>query len=244
MYKKIITIFILLSINSGLSAKEFPICNDYYTIGEGEKEQKAEFLEKVLKSEPQNVECMLKLASVYLRTGKISQAFDLIKVAYKLDSKFVKNTKISKILDLALRMSNLREMAQKNKDYKLWNELGDTYFDIGVFKEASYAYENSLEIEPNQEYKKIVLAICYGNMNKYEKASQVLKGILAKQKDNFYANYYYAKLLKNQYDDRKWIEYMKNAKRLLDNNSKAVFSSEQEKNYIKDDINSELSLND
>jgi cytochrome c-type biogenesis protein CcmH/NrfG len=239
MYKKIITICILLVWGIGANAKEFPICKDYYSINEGEKEKKEKFLEKVLKSDPQNVECMLKLASVYLRTGKVSQGFDLITVAYKLKPKFVKNAKISKILDLALRMSSLRERANKSKDYKLWNELADTYFDIGIFKEAAIAYEYSIELNPNQTYKKILLAVCYGNLNQYKKASQTLKSILKQQNDNFYANYYYAKLLKNEFDDRRWIKYMKQARKLVDKKV-AMFNSEEEREYIKEDIESEL----
>jgi Tfp pilus assembly protein PilF len=242
MYKKIITICILLVWGIGANAKEFPICKDYYSIKEGEKEKKEKFLEKVLKSDPQNVECMLKLASVYFRTGKVSQGFDLITAAYKLKPKFVKNAKISKILDLALRMSSLRERANKSKDYKLWNELADTYFDIGIFKEAAIAYEYSLEINPKQTYKKILLAICYGNLNKFDKASRTLENILKENGENFYANYYYAKLLKNEFDDRRWIKYMKQARKLIDTKM-AMFNSDEEREYIKEDIESELKQN-
>jgi len=239
MYKKIITICILLVWGIGANAKEFPICKDYYSINEGEKEKKEKFLEKVLKSDPQNVECMLKLASVYLRTGKVSQGFDLITAAYKLKPDFVKNAKISKILDLALRMSNLRQRANKSKDYKLWNELADTYFDMGIFKEAAIAYKYSLELNPKQTYKKVLLAICYGNLNQYNKASQTLKSVLKEQNDNFYANYYYAKLLKNEFDDRRWLKYMKTARKLVDTKM-AMFNSDEEREYIKEDIESEL----
>jgi len=239
MYKKIITICILVFLEMGLNAKDFPICKDYYSINEGEKEQKEKFLEKLLKSDPQNVECMLKLASVYLRTGKVSQGFDLITVAYKLKPKFVKNAKISKILDLALRMSSLRERANKTKDYKVWNELANTYFDIGIFKEAAVAYEKSLELNPNQNYKKILLAICYGNLNEYDKASKVLEDVLHQQNNNFYANYYYAKLLKNEFEDRRWLKYMKQARKLVDSKV-AMFNSDEEREYIKEDIESEL----
>ena len=239
MYRKFLTIFILSFLSISLFAKEFPICKDYYSIKEGEKTQKEKFLEKVLKSDPQNIECMLKLASVYLRTGKVSQGFDLIAVAYKQDPKFVKNAKISQILDLALRMSSLRAKANKTKDYTIWNELADTYFDIGIFKEASIAYEHSLELNPKQIYKRILLAISYGNLEKYSKASKTLQKVLDMQKNNFYANYYYAKLLKNEFEDRKWISYMKTAKKLI-NSKMAQFNSEQEREYIKEDIESEL----
>ncbi len=238
MIKKIITICIFSLFETiNLTAKEFPICKDYYSIKESEKEQKERFLQKVLKSDPQNVECMLKLASVYFRTGKVSEGFDLITAAYKLDPKFVKKAKISKILDLALRLSSLRVRANKTKDYTLWNELGDIYFDMGIFKEAKIAYEHSIELNQNQENKKILLAICYGNENNLSKAKRVLEDVIEKNPNSFYGNYYYAKLLKNELNDKNWIRYMKRALVLLKD---AKLSDEGQREYLKEDIVGEL----
>ncbi len=237
MIKKIITICILLFVTVSLNAREFPICKDYYSIKEGEKEQKEKFLQKVLKSEPQNVECMLKLASVYFRTGKVSEGFDLITAAYKLDPKFVKKAKISKILDLALRLSDLRQRANKSKDFKLWNELGDIYFDMGIFKEAKFAYENSIELNKNQESKKILLSICYGNESDLKSAKDILVEVLQENPDSFYANYYYAKLLKNELNDKRWKIYMQKAWKLVDS---AKLASDGQREYLKEDIVNEL----
>ena len=237
MIKKIITICILLFVTVSLNAREFPICKDYYSIKEGEKEQKEKFLQKVLKSEPQNVECMLKLASVYFRTGKVSEGFDLITAAYKLDPRFVKKAKISKILDLALRLSDLRQRANKSKDFNLWNELGDIYFDMGIFKEAKYAYENSVELNKNQESKKILLAICYGNESDLKSAKRILKEVMSENPKSFYANYYYAKLLKNELNDKRWKAFMQKAWTLVDS---AELSDEGQREYLKEDIVNEL----
>ncbi len=237
MIKKIITICILAFVTVSLNAREFPICKDYYSIKESEKEQKEKFLQKVLKSDPQNVECMLKLASVYFRTGKVSEGFDLITAAYKIDPKFVKNAKISKILDLALRLSSLRQKANKTKDYTLWNELGDIYFDMGIFKEAKFAYENSIELNSHQESKKILLAICYGNESDLKSAKKILEDVLKENPNSFYANYYYAKLLKNELSDKRWKIYMKKAWDLVQN---AKLSDEGQREYLKEDIVYEL----
>ncbi len=237
MIKKIITICILAFVTVSLNAREFPICKDYYSIKESEKEQKEKFLQKVLKSDPQNVECMLKLASVYFRTGKVSEGFDLITAAYKIDPKFVKNAKISKILDLALRLSSLRQKANKTKDYTLWNELGDIYFDMGIFKEAKFAYENSIELNSHQESKKILLAICYGNESDLKSAKKILEDVLKENPNSFYANYYYAKLLKNELSDKRWKIYMKKAWELVQN---AKLSDEGQREYLKEDIVYEL----
>ena len=237
MIKKIITICILAFVSVSLNAREFPICKDYYNIKESEKEQKEKFLQKVLKSDPQNVECMLKLASVYFRTGKVSEGFDLITAAYKLDPRFVKNAKISKILDLALRLSFLREKANSTKDFNLWNELGDIYFDMGIFKEAKFAYENSIELNSNQESKKILLAICYGNESDLKSAKKILEDVLKNNSNSFYANYYYAKLLKNELNDKRWKIYMQKAWSLVDS---AKLSDEGQREYLKEDIVYEL----
>ena len=237
MIKKIITICILSTSVISLSAKDFSICKDYYSIKENEKVQKEHFLEKILKSQPQNVECMLKLASVYLRTDKVSQGFDLITAAYKLDPNFVKNARISKILDLALRLSDLRSRANKTNDYDLWNELGGIYFDMGIFKEAKVAYEHSLKINPNQESKKILLALCLGNENNLTEAKNILEDVLKQNQNSFYANYYYAKLLKNELLNPKWKFYMNKAKELVKN---AKLSDEGQREYLKEDILNEL----
>ena len=237
MIKKVLTICILSFYVVSLDANDFSICKDYYSIKESEKEQKERFLEKLLKDEPQNVECMLKLASVYFRTGKVSQGFDLIRAAYELDSKFVKNAKISKILDLALRLSDLRQRANKSKDYNLWNELGDIYFDMGIFKEAKIAYEYSLELNPNQESKRILLAICYGNEDDLKDAKKSLEEVVKNNPDSFYGNYYLAKLLKNELFDKRWIYYLKKAKELL---KSAKLADESQREYLREDIESEL----
>jgi len=237
MIKKVLTICILSFYVVSLDAGDFSICKDYYSIKESEKEQKEKFLEKLLKSEPGNVECMLKLASVYFRTSRVSEGFDLITAAYKLDAKFVKNAKISKILDLALRLSDLRLRANNTNDFTLWNELGDIYFDMGIFKEAMIAYEYSLKINPNQESKEILLAVCYGNEDDLKKAKKVLKDVIERNQNSFYGTYYYAKLLKNELFAKEWKSYMLKAKDLLKG---AKLSDESQREYLKEDIESEL----
>lgn len=182
-------------------AKDFPVCKEYFYIKESQTLQKQSFLEKILKDNPNNIECMLKLSSVYLRTNRVSQGFDLIRRAYVLEPDFVESQNISKILDLALKVSRLKEVALKKSDKNLWNELGDVYFEIGIFDEASQAYESSLNLDENQTNVGILSALCYGNLDNPIKAKERLESIVLKDSYNFYANYYLGKVLKNSLND-------------------------------------------
>lgn len=239
MYKNIITICIIVIGSVKLDAGQFSICNDQFYIAESQKVKEEKSLESILKNQPKNIECMLKLASVYLRTDKVAQAFDLITEAYSLDPKFVKNAKISKILDLALRLSRLRMRAEVSKDFTLWNELGEIYFDMGIFIESAKAYEQSIKLNNAQKNKKILLAICYGHYYEYESSKRVFAEVLKEDSYNFYANYYYAKLLKNALSVNGWKPFMLLAKYIIEKKD-PKFDSEDEKDFVIEDIEYEL----
>ena len=89
MIKKYIFIAFILFFQTHLSSQEFTICKDYFMIDEGEKNEKEKSLEKILQSNPENIECMLKLASVYLRTGKV--AFFIYTLHFGSDNSFFNN---------------------------------------------------------------------------------------------------------------------------------------------------------
>ena len=235
-----IAVLLLFFMGSTLLAKEFPVCKDYFFIKENETQEKQSFLEKILNEDPDNVECMLKLSSIYLRTDKVSEGFDLIRRAYVLKPKFVEKQEISKILDLALRLSRLKEIASKNDDYELWNELGDTYFEIGIFNEARFSYAKSLELDKNQTKIDILLAICDGNLDFTHTSAKRLRRIVKREPYNFYANYYLGKVLKNALDNEKeGQKYLLMADYLI-HHTKPDFDNEAEVTYLKNDLKFEL----
>ncbi len=235
-----IVVLLLFFTGSVLFAKEFPVCKDYFFIKENQTGEKKSFLEKILNENPDNIECMLKLSSVYLRTDKVSEGFDLIRRAYTLDPKFVEKQKISKVLDLALRLSRLKEIAARDNDYELWNELGDTYFEIGIFNEARYSYEKSIELDKNQTKIDILIAICDGNLDFTHTSANRLKRIVKREPYNFYANYYLGKVLKNALENKKeGAIYLLMAEYLI-NNTTLEFENEAEATYLKNDLKFEL----
>jgi len=235
-----IVVLILFFLTLNLFAKEFKVCKEYFFIKENQTQEKQSFLEKILNENPSNVECMLKLSSVYLRNNRVSEGFDLIRRAYALDPKFVEKQNISKILDLALRLSRLREIAAKNSDKELWNELGDTYFEIGIFDEAREAYSESLKIDENQTKIDILLALCDGNLEKTFEAAQRLKKIVEREPYDFYANYYLGKMLKNALDNKKeGQKYLLMAEYLIKYEN-PEFDNESEAEFLKNDLESEL----
>ena len=235
-----ICIFVLL-VATILNAKQYSICKSEYQIQENESLKKQLSLEKILDKDPNNIECMLKLSVVYFQTDEVSKAFDLIKKAYRLNPKFVENQKqIVKILDLALKLSRLKEYALKNKDTKTWNRLGKKYYDMRIFKEAIYAYKNSLKIDAKQSKIGVMLALSYGNNNNMLKAIKQLRVILNQEPENFYANYYFAKILKNEMKKPKEAEpYFMYAKYLIDQKI-TKFDTIRELQFLKSDIRREL----
>jgi cytochrome c-type biogenesis protein CcmH/NrfG len=236
--RKIAVLLIFFSIN--IFAAEFPVCKEYFFIKETETKQKLTFLEKILKQNPSNVECMLKLSSVYLRTNRVSQGFDLIRRAFALNPNFVESQNISKILDLALRVSRLKEIALKNSDKNLWNELGDVYFEIGIFDEAGFAYGESLKLDKNQTKIGILLALCDGNLDHPYKSEKRLKEIVQSQPYNFYANYYLGKVLKNSLENEKdGQKYLMMADYIL-RYDKPQFETQNEEIFLKNDLKFEL----
>ncbi len=217
------------------------ICLTKYHIRDNSIKDSEKSIKAILENEPNNVECMLKLASLYLRDSRVSQGFDLISKAYKLKPTTVKKSNISKVLDLALRLSRLKELAKKNQDKSLWNELGNTYFDMGIFNEASNAFEESLKIDRIDNDTLILLALCYGNQNLIKKSISLFKEVLDRDVYNFYANYYYGKLLKNELGDMKeGLAHLMLADYVL-KYEHPHFSTESERDFIAKDLAYELS---
>jgi cytochrome c-type biogenesis protein CcmH/NrfG len=238
-----IAVLLLFFMSANLFAKEFPVCKEYFFIKEGQTKEKQFFLEKILSENPSNVECMLKLSSVYLRNNRVSEGFDLIRRAYALNPKFVEKQNISKILDLALRLSRLKEMATKKSDVELWNELGDTYFEIGIFDEALKAYDSSLKLDENQTKIEILLALCEGNLDKPYKSANRLRKIVKKEPYDFYANYYLGKVLKNALDnEREAKKYLLMADYILQYEN-PEFDNTQEVDFLTHDLEVELAKN-
>ncbi len=239
---KVLKILFLLSVFlfSGLHAKSFPVCKEFYYINENKTGEKSTFLEKILKENPENVECMLKLASLYLRTNRVAHAFDLIRRAYTIDPEFVEKQNISKILDLALRLSRLGELAHKNRDPELYNELGDTYYEVGIFDEAAKAYRKSLALDKKQSKIQILLALSYANLGHYAKSEKVLRALVTAEPYNFYANYYLGKVLKNGLDEPKEGDiYLRMASYIL-RHTDIKLEKEGEKEFLEKDLKDEL----
>jgi len=218
-----------------------PICKQAYSKNITKSRSDEVKLVSALKNHPDDVECMISLASLYLKRDKVSHGFDLVSKAYKLDPAYVQSKNISRILDLALRLTKLKQLALKNGDSSLYNELGDTYYDMGIFKDAKDAYKKSLELNPNQSDIKILVALCLGNEDKMKKAAKILTEVLDKEPFNFYANYYYAKILKNELDRQEDATAYFLASKFIFKELDPKFKTSQEREFLKKDLADELS---
>jgi len=234
------TVALLFSLNSNLSATTPQICKENYSLKKLEDKDVENSLKSALSNNPNDVKCIVKLAAYYLKNSRASEGFHLISKAYKIDPDYLKSNNLSKVLDLALRLTRLDDLAQKNKDKALFNELGNTYYEMGIFNDSLEAFKQSLSIEPNQTKIKILEALSLGNLGKMKEAAKILKEILDKEPYNFYANYYYGKILKNELDkEEDGQAYLMAAEYVLKYRH-PKFKTNEEKEFIKNDLANEL----
>ncbi len=239
-HQRFFTFVAILCSMPTLHAMTPPVCQSKTLVASATPATIQRELESALKAHPTDLNCMLKLASLYLKSDHVSQGFRLIYNAYHIDPDFVKKHNIAKVLDLALRLTQLEDLAQKNRDYHLYNDLGESYYDMGIFKDATDAFEKSLALNPKQKDIQILLALSLGNLDRMKEAAKIIRKVLDAHPFDFYANYYYGKILKNELhkpDDGKG--YLLAAQFILEN-YKVPFKREGEKRFLKRDILHEL----
>ena len=175
-----------------------------------------EKIKAILEKEPHNVECLIQLANIYLKKGKITKGFSVLVEANEINPKIVAKNSLSKVIPFAQKVTNLKKMAEKSNDIKYWNELANGYFSIGILDEAIINYKKSLKINPNQSDIHFKLALAYKKDGRIYSCIDELKKVLKLNPKNLYANYYIGKILKYNLKNRaKSIEYFQKAKELL-----------------------------
>ncbi|RUM66140.1 MAG: hypothetical protein DSZ06_03860 [Sulfurospirillum sp.] len=239
-HKSFFSIVTLLFGLNALNASTPMTCEDNYYFNRVEDKNIENSLKNELKKNPNDVSCIIKLASYYLKNGYASKGFRLISKAYSIDPQYVKSKNIAKILDLALRLTRLEDLAKKSNDKRLFNELGKTYYDMGIFTDALEAFKSSLLIDPNQIDIKVLEALCLGNTGHMKEAAKILKEVLDKKPYHFYANYYYGKILKNELNKEKEAQaYLMAAEYVLEN-LHPKFKTDEEREFIQRDLTHEL----
>lgn len=198
-------------------------------------ESAKKYITKFLQKEPKNIECILKLASVYLKSGDILKGYRQIVKAYNINPKAVKTSKFNTILDSALESIALEKRAKQFEDKDLWNLFADSFFEMGAYKDATYGYRRSLKIDSNQPEIALKLSLSYQKSNQIYKAVSTLREVLRMEEDNFYATYYLAKILR--YDLRDEIESHE-----LFSRAKTILEVKQDEFNKEDYISLELIL--
>jgi len=197
------------------------------------------YINKLLKKEPENIECILKLADIHLKSGEILKGYKYIARAYAVNPRAVKESEIANILTYALEMTDLEKQAKQAKNKTLWNKLGDNFFEMGVYNETIHAYEKSLDLDKTQEDISLKLALSYKKNNQTYKAVEQLKLLIKHNDKSFYAHYYLGKIFRYSLNDEKLAKsYFMIANKLL-SQQKDKFSSEQFPHFMYD-ITSEL----
>jgi len=192
------------------------------------------YINKLLKKEPRNIECILKLADIYLKSGEILKGYKYIRKAYSINPRAVKDSDIADILDYALEITNLEKRAKQSHNKTLWNELGDNFFEMGVYTETVNAYEKSLSIDNTQENIGLKLALSYKKSNQTYKALEQLKLLIKQNDESFYGNYYLAKIFNYSLNDKESAKvYLRKSKKLLEM-QKNNFSEEEYRHFMYD----------
>jgi tetratricopeptide (TPR) repeat protein len=193
------------------------LCANTHSVCEVERVdiQKAkESIETILLSEPNNVVCMLQLANIHLKQGKIAKGFELLVDAYSMDPHTVQKSQIADILPFAMKVNTLKRQALRTNDKEIWQKLGDGYFEMGIFNEATEMYKNSLQADENQPETRLKLSLALQKNCQTYTAIEELQKILARDQNHIYANYYLGKILlydvKNEADAKRYFTTAKN----------------------------------
>ena len=197
------------------------------------------YINKLLKKEPENIECILKLANIHLKSGELLKGYNFITKAYNINPLAVGHSYISNILPYALKMTKLAKRAEKNNNKFLWNQVGNNFFDMGVYAESIKAYEKSLTLDSKQPEIGLKLALSYQKSNQADNAVDQLFTLVEQNEKDFYANYYLGKILRYSItDEDSAVKYFTNAKEILFSN-KENFTNMEFTSFMND-INMEL----
>lgn len=213
-----------------LQAGSYSVCE----VERVDMQKAKESIETILMSEPTNVICMLQLANIYLKQGKIPKGFEILVDAYSIDPHTVQNSPVAAVLPFALKVSNLKRQATRTNDKEMWNKLGDGYFEMGIFNEATTMYKNSLLADGTQHEIRLKLSLAHQKNCQTYSALEELKKILEEDKEHLHANYYIGKIL--TYDVKNINEarpYFLEAKRIL-LSKKEVFGYLEYTNLLSD----------
>ncbi|MCD8476750.1 MAG: hypothetical protein LRY68_01400 [Sulfurospirillum sp.] len=174
-----------------LLAQTHSVCE----VERADSQKAKEAIEKILLEEPSNTVCMLQLANIYLKLGQIAQGFEILVDAYSIDPHNVQNSRIAAVLPFALKVTNLKAQAAKTNDKETWNQLGDGYFQMGIFNEAASMYQKSLLVDDAQYEIRLKLALVLQKNTQIYSALEEVQKVLDKKPKHIYANYYMGKFL-------------------------------------------------
>jgi len=214
---------LFLSVLSSLLSATHSVCE----VERTDTQKAQEAIEAILVTEPNNTVCLLQLANVYLKQGKIAQGFDILVTAYSIDPHNVQNSRIATVLPFALKVTNLKQQAAKTNDKEIWNKLGDGYFEMGIFNEASRMYQKSLFADDMQHMIRLKRALALQKNSQIYSAIEEVQIVLIKEPAHLYANYYMGKFL--AYDLRNREE----SKRFFQRAKKSLIAQKDSFGYLE-----------
>ena len=173
------------------NAEVYTTLAEAYSSGKNNNADKAiEFLNKAIKLKPKNADTYLTLGKVYMSKSNGTEAIKNFQQAISLDpgnaDAMTQKAKVYILINnFADAISLLEEAVKADPDYApAYLELAELNYNLKDFTKASNYYSNYLEkSSPDNDKQKRFAQILYMN-KEYEKAVEVLKGVVAADPEN------------------------------------------------------------
>jgi tetratricopeptide (TPR) repeat protein len=157
------------------------------------------YLEKVVKLRPKNIEAVSLLASIYNRQRNYKKAASTYQKVIELDNNIGDAHYQLGIVYLRLRkyreaIAPLQKAVELNADYKdAYFYAGNSYKELKELAKAVEAYENYLNLKPEDPWEGYFrLGLCRIELNQLEEAIMALNEAAKQKPQDIKTNYYLA----------------------------------------------------
>ena len=152
--------------------------------------KKSRQVRKELKTDPDNVDLQLELATLMIDGCNYDEAIKQLQV---IRNKAPKNPRVYKLLGTAFVLFNHEEegLIELNRAHELDREDPETLFNLGgvyllrdMYGNAADAFEKAIKIDPTDTTGYANLAAAYGMLKAYDKEIMALKKVLMFDPEN------------------------------------------------------------
>ena len=214
----------------------------YFQLGKNEKA--IEFIEKLVKINPQEFNVHYTLATLYETVGRNREAISEYEYARrckttKLDHVFLADT-LYRLANLYMNegmMEKVSECYQSmfdmkivNEPAKIYYEIGQRYFENNDIKKAIGFFLKVKDTDPKLHFANFYLTLCYDALGDYDNAEKEAKIFLEKEPDNWVMHLALSEIYGKTKNESKQSEEVKKTQEILEKNVDA--ESKEPKEYF------------